>query len=114
MSRATAAARAVLWDMDGTLVDSGDLHFATWRDVLAERGHALTRAEFDATFGQPSTRCCAEDLHHRGHRGKTREYAFTAETRRTRRRVAHLRDRCVSAVKLPFFVFPLCPLCSLW
>jgi len=49
---AAATARAVLWDMDGTLVDSGELHFATWRDVLAELGHRLTRAEFNGTFGQ--------------------------------------------------------------
>lgn len=46
------APRAVLWDMDGTLVDSGDLHFLAWREVMEAHGRALTRAEFDATFGQ--------------------------------------------------------------
>ena len=44
--------RAVLWDMDGTLVDSGDLHFAAWRESMLALGRDLTRAEFDATFGQ--------------------------------------------------------------
>ncbi|MBX3025162.1 HAD family phosphatase [bacterium] len=44
--------RAVLWDMDGTLVDSGDLHFLAWRETMREHGRSLTRAEFDATFGQ--------------------------------------------------------------
>lgn len=47
-----AAPRAVLWDMDGTLVDSGDLHFLAWREAMAAHGRALSRAEFDATFGQ--------------------------------------------------------------
>ncbi|HSP98225.1 MAG TPA: HAD family phosphatase [Candidatus Dormibacteraeota bacterium] len=46
------APRAVLWDMDGTLVDSGDLHFAAWREIMRGLGRELTRAEFDATFGQ--------------------------------------------------------------
>ena len=44
--------RAVLWDMDGTLIDSGDTHWDTWRDALALEGYALTREQFDATFGQ--------------------------------------------------------------
>ncbi len=26
---------AVLWDLDGTLVDSRDLHWLAWREVLA-------------------------------------------------------------------------------
>lgn len=47
-----AAPRAVLWDMDGTLVDSGDLHFEAWRETIAALGRPLSRAEFDATFGQ--------------------------------------------------------------
>ncbi|MFN8642669.1 MAG: hypothetical protein U0802_13830 [Candidatus Binatia bacterium] len=47
-----AAPRAVLWDMDGTLVDSGDLHYAAWRETLRGLGRDLPRAAFDATFGQ--------------------------------------------------------------
>jgi len=47
-----AAPRAVLWDMDGTLVDSGDLHFDAWRETMRVLGRDLTRPEFDATFGQ--------------------------------------------------------------
>lgn len=31
--------RAVLFDIDGTLVDSNDAHAAAWVDVLAEHGH---------------------------------------------------------------------------
>ena len=47
-----SAPRAVLWDMDGTLVDSGDLHYLAWREVMQAHGRDLTRPEFDATFGQ--------------------------------------------------------------
>lgn len=43
--------RAVLWDLDGTLVDSGDLHWVAWRDAMAAEGVAITRGMFEATFG---------------------------------------------------------------
>jgi beta-phosphoglucomutase family hydrolase len=45
-------ARAVLWDMDGTLVDSEDYHWLAWRDTMASEGFAITHAQFLATFGQ--------------------------------------------------------------
>jgi beta-phosphoglucomutase len=44
--------RAVLWDMDGTLIDSAEFHWLTWRDALAREGHPLTEAEFASFFGQ--------------------------------------------------------------
>jgi beta-phosphoglucomutase len=44
--------RAVLWDMDGTLIDSAEYHWVTWRDTLAAEGHPLTRKQFAAWFGQ--------------------------------------------------------------
>lgn len=42
---------AILWDMDGVLVDTGDLHFQAWRRLLGELGQSLTEEEFRATFG---------------------------------------------------------------
>lgn len=48
----TTAERAVLWDVDGTLVDSAEYHWLTWREALAREQFALTRARFDQTFGQ--------------------------------------------------------------
>ncbi len=45
-------ALAVLWDLDGTLLDSRELHWLAWREVLAGEGFALSREQFDATFGQ--------------------------------------------------------------
>ncbi|MBN2045893.1 MAG: HAD-IA family hydrolase [Anaerolineales bacterium] len=47
----TDAKFAVLWDMDGTLVDTGEPHYITWRDTLAEIGVPYTRQDFAATFG---------------------------------------------------------------
>ena len=44
--------RAVLWDMDGTLIDSAEYHWLTWRDTLAGEGHALTDEQFASWFGQ--------------------------------------------------------------
>lgn len=43
--------RAVLWDLDGTLVDSGELHWVAWRDAMAAEGVTITREMFEATFG---------------------------------------------------------------
>ena len=43
--------RAVLWDLDGTLVDSEEFHWLAWREVMAREGVALTREQFLATFG---------------------------------------------------------------
>jgi beta-phosphoglucomutase len=42
---------AVIWDMDGTLVDTAELHFRAWAELAAELGRAFTRADFAATFG---------------------------------------------------------------
>jgi beta-phosphoglucomutase len=43
---------AVIWDLDGTLVDSELLHWRAWREALRPEGVRLTRAEFLASFGQ--------------------------------------------------------------
>jgi beta-phosphoglucomutase len=46
------ATRAVLWDMDGTLVDSEELHWLSWRDTMAAEGIQITRGQFLASFGK--------------------------------------------------------------
>ena len=45
---------AVIFDIDGVLVDSYHAHFRSWRDVAAERGHRITEAQFAETFGRTS------------------------------------------------------------
>jgi beta-phosphoglucomutase len=43
---------AVIWDMDGVLIDSGDYHYRAWREILAsERRAPLTLENFRKTFG---------------------------------------------------------------
>lgn len=43
---------AVLWDMDGTLVDTAEHHFHAWVRICREYGKEFTRADFTATFGK--------------------------------------------------------------
>src|SRR5271169_1413542 len=42
---------AVLWDVDGTLVDTAELHFQAWATLAEEIGKPFTRADFAGTFG---------------------------------------------------------------
>ena len=49
-------ARAVLWDLDGTLVDSAEFHWLSWRDTMAAEGVSLTYQQFLDTFGQKNDR----------------------------------------------------------
>jgi len=42
---------AAIWDMDGTLVDTAELHCAAWERVSRELHRPFTRADFAATFG---------------------------------------------------------------
>lgn len=44
--------RAVLWDMDGTLIDSEEFHWIAWRDTMKNEGITITRAQFLSSFGQ--------------------------------------------------------------
>ena len=42
---------AIIWDVDGTLVDTAEQHFRAWTRLAAEIGMPFTRADFAATFG---------------------------------------------------------------
>ena len=44
--------RAVLWDLDGTLVDSRDQHWRAWRDTMAAEGITISERQFLSSFGQ--------------------------------------------------------------
>ena len=44
--------RAVLWDVDGTLLDSAEYHWLAWQEAMAAEGHAVTYDQFISTFGQ--------------------------------------------------------------
>ena len=42
---------AVLWDMDGVLVDTAELHYQTWKQTLADYGIPFSRQIFNEFFG---------------------------------------------------------------
>jgi beta-phosphoglucomutase len=49
-----AAPRAVIFDVDGVLVDSYRAHFDSWKKVAEENGLEITEEQFAATFGKTS------------------------------------------------------------
>jgi beta-phosphoglucomutase family hydrolase len=51
MPEATSSVHGVLWDMDGVLVDTGEAHFHSWREILEELGLPFSRTDFERTFG---------------------------------------------------------------
>lgn len=83
---------AAIWDMDGTLVDSGGAHFAAWRDIMAELGVNFTREIFLACFGMDNHTMLAEFL---GLRLPREREIAVAE-----RKEAHFRDLVPELVKL--------------
>jgi HAD superfamily hydrolase (TIGR01509 family) len=54
------ATRAILWDLDVTLVDTMIYHFRAWCETLTAEGHDLTWEPFVRSFGQRNdTALCA-------------------------------------------------------
>lgn len=51
MRQSGRAGFAVIWDMDGVLVDTRELHYLAWSQVLAELGISLTWETFREVFG---------------------------------------------------------------
>jgi len=47
-----ATTGGVLWDLDGTLVDSAGYHWIAWRDTLAGEGRAVRPSDFASSFGK--------------------------------------------------------------
>ena len=54
--QASGFRRAVLWDLDGTLVGSGDYHWRAWREIMRAVGVELTYEQFLDSFGQKNDR----------------------------------------------------------
>jgi HAD superfamily hydrolase (TIGR01509 family) len=53
---------AVLWDLDGTIADTSDLHFEAWQGTLAARQMAYSRADFERDFGRSNPELLADLL----------------------------------------------------
>jgi beta-phosphoglucomutase len=43
---------AVIWDVDGTLIDTAELHFRAWEELAKRLGKKFTREDFATTFGR--------------------------------------------------------------
>lgn len=44
--------QAVIWDLDGVIIDSADEHRRAWQRLAREEGIVMTDADFWATFGR--------------------------------------------------------------
>ncbi len=44
--------RAVIWDLDGTLIDSSRYHWEAWQEVMAVESFTLTYEQYVADFGK--------------------------------------------------------------
>jgi beta-phosphoglucomutase len=44
--------RAVIWDLDGTLIDSSHLHWEAWQEVMEAENISLTYEQYVADFGK--------------------------------------------------------------
>ena len=44
--------RAVIWDLDGVIIDSAEEHRQAWQRLAQEEGILLSDADFWATFGK--------------------------------------------------------------
>jgi len=44
--------KAVIWDMDGVIVDTAPYHFRSWQDVFSKREVDFTKKDFRLIFGQ--------------------------------------------------------------
>ncbi|HZT32103.1 MAG TPA: HAD family phosphatase [Bryobacteraceae bacterium] len=73
------AARAVLWDLDGTLVDSEEYHWRAWRETMAAQGVSITREQFAASFGRRNASFLPEWLGARAAAGGVEQVADAKE-----------------------------------
>jgi len=46
---------AILWDMDGVLVDTGEHHYVAWKKTFDELKVPFSKDQFQATFGMNNT-----------------------------------------------------------
>ncbi|WP_069801298.1 HAD family hydrolase [Thermogemmatispora onikobensis] len=47
---------AVIWDLDGVIIDSAQAHFRAWQRLAQEEGWTLSEEDFRATFGMRNDR----------------------------------------------------------
>jgi beta-phosphoglucomutase len=45
-------AKAVIWDMDGVIADTGHYHLSAWQEIFRKRGIKFTEEDFKRNFGR--------------------------------------------------------------
>lgn len=90
---------AAIWDVDGTLVDTAELHYDAFRRFAAEEGRAFSREDFVWTFGRRNPEIM---VHLFGERG-----AGEAGQEMARRKEGYYRDAARAGVSLLPGVQPL-------
>ena len=70
---------AVLWDMDGVLVDTGEFHYLTWKETLELNGIPFSRQEFQHTFGMNNEQVLTFVLGHKPDPGRLKEMSDLKE-----------------------------------
>lgn len=75
------AKRAALWDVDGTMIDSREYHWLSWQGALAAEDFAVTRAQFEESFGRRNDEILrgyfpAYDAHDIARVGEAKEVAY--------------------------------------
>lgn len=73
--------KAVLWDLDGTLVDSAEFHWQAWRDVMAGEGTPITYEQFVQSFGKRNDLILSGWLGPRGDPARMRRLSEAKESR---------------------------------
>lgn len=56
-------AKGVIWDVDGTLVDTAELHYRAWVELCRDRGVPFSHADFAATFGRRNPEILRQIIH---------------------------------------------------
>ena len=88
--------RAVLWDLDGVVVDTGEFHYLAWTEVLAEAGLPFSRQFFQATFGMNNAGILTTLL---GHEPPADQLTFISERKEARfRQIIHGQARPLPGV----------------
>ncbi|MEA4813014.1 MAG: HAD family phosphatase [Anaerolineaceae bacterium] len=54
--------QAILWDLDGTILDTEKAHYLSWKEVLAERSIELSKESFRLAFGGNNRRSLTQWL----------------------------------------------------
>ena len=52
----------MLWDLDGTLIDSEEYHWQSWLETMRGEGREISRAQFLGCFGQKNDRILSDWL----------------------------------------------------